>query len=351
MNLLRKELPIITSLIFTSSVLVGCGPEFEELPPPIITAGSPARGHNVEIACLDFEPSIEACSTPVGYEMVKPRIDEIYQVVSLSGISSEAKEVINGTLSTIEQLQNEGRIRWYFYNYDRVYGGEAHGRSDTQDYFTIIILPQEQNQSLDQAKALGVDLHEFYHGVQGYLRFLKGADPATEVPPPEEESNEEYTAEYYKLLVYKIARPSNISTEERQKILDAREIDLAEFVYLLDQNHIGPESQVYRYLYDWQFRFLLQVNYSEKEKWLVVYPNDQNLRMELEEIKEKIAKIEIRWSNFPLKGSSDEQILRLLLEIGQNEGWVLPSFFPSLPEGRRNNIVYQRSLYTSNLRG
>ena len=306
------EFPTPTKTIPTKTPPTKESPALIEFPSPILpladSIGLPLAEMTFEerradlkqyLACLDLEPSLEACALEVDYKTIRPRIQAISNMIVRSDISDRSKQFLSNVFSTTFILHEEGKLRWFFLKADTILGFLQSNEKGffRKDFSASVILPQDLADH--RAERIGIDVHEMFHLVKRYEQFQSGSNSLSE-------SEEEHYAQYYESLVVKIAEDNGLSGYSKEEALDKMGIDEAEIVYFLDQNGFGPESQLYHYLFSYQKKHQLMRLSGDYEK-------------EIEETEAQIAVIEAEWGKNSDLYSHELEMLQKI----KNSGWMV----------------------------
>jgi len=306
------EFPTPTKTIPTKTPPTKESPALIEFPSPILPLADSIRlpsaemtfeermaGFNQYLACLDLEPNLETCASEVNYEIVRPRIQAISDMIARSDISDRSKQFLSNIFSTTFILQEEGKLHWFFLKADIILGFIQPDKRSLfkRDFSASVILPQDLADH--RAERIGIAVHEMLHLVKKYEQFQSGSNSLSE-------SEEEHYAQYYESLTARIAEDNGLPGYSKEEALDKMGIDEAEIVYFLDQNGFGPESQLYHYLFSYQKKHQLM-------------HSTRNYEREIEEAETQIAVIEAEWKKDPDLYSHELEMLQKI----KNSGWMV----------------------------
>jgi len=302
---------------------------------------NPKNAKKDDFDCLYFDENygldhlgdyLKDCTVKISNDDVKNNyINDITYIVSKSqaNISTSNSRILNSIplifgiyfsqqTKTIDVNNKNYQIVVNYYNFKNISQYYLFGYTFVEYYKTFdigqnitnhltfnFVFPQ-QNQ-MYQAQILSTVFHEFLHGKDSYQ---EATDNQT-LPP---NNWNELPNTYYNDLFKYFAVTYGFKDENDQTQLENKGIIFRNVVLYLEKNLIGPESSIYKYLYDLNMRYI----FLSYQRASIDVP---------ENLKKRINDIETKWRAYP--GLVDDKDFKILSEIKNKSENIAFNFFPA----------------------
>lgn len=295
----RKAVPLV--------MLVGLG---------LLSAGCGVNQNSTKDNCAKDYISPDECGIELKTEEVEPKIEFLEHMIQSADISPSSKSTLTDAMRHLRVIMAEDRIRWYKWKDDTNRANVSIGPSKFEELlgskkFPISVLSPDHGSEI-YARDLGLFFHELFHAVNADKKHSMGLDWREYM----ETREFEYESVYYEELVTIMAIQNGLKDKERQTIMESFGIYLPEVVYQLDKLNIGPDKQLFQFICDMHYRYVVLQNQQEYETMLIHRPGDEEAAEKIMKDKELIKELDDLWIGYPRSGSDEEKFIEQIISQG-----------------------------------